>query len=157
MTRLDRGRNLDERRKTITDFDFKVTRLRYRHPVEKNFLKTIYTISTPRGIPKRSFVAYEWHAEPYEVFGLPHGNSRYTVDSYQPAMASEREVGRGLHRFSFQLISQRNHRSCRRVPPCASRWRRRSVVAAVCPTTPCACPGCARCSSNRTRRTDRSS
>lgn len=62
--------------------------------MEKNFLKTIYTISTPRGIPKRSFVAYEWGAqhEPYEVYGLPHGNARYSVDSYQPTMASEREV-----------------------------------------------------------------
>jgi hypothetical protein len=69
-----------------------VTRLRYRHPVEKNFLKTIYTISTPRGVPKRSFVSYEWHVDPYEVYGLPHGNARYSVESYQPAMASEREV-----------------------------------------------------------------
>jgi hypothetical protein len=86
-------RNSKNVRKSDNVSVLQVTRLRYRHPVEKNFLKTIYTISTPRGIPKRSFVSYEWHCDPYEVFGLPHGNARYTVDSYQPAMASEREVG----------------------------------------------------------------
>lgn len=34
--------------------------------------------------------------DPYEVYGLPHGNSRYSTESYQPAMASDREVRRSV-------------------------------------------------------------
>jgi hypothetical protein len=71
ITRLDRGRNMrsENQRKIIDEFAFKVTRLRYKHPVERNFHKIVYQITTVAGVHKRTLIAYEWHAEPYEVGG----------------------------------------------------------------------------------------
>jgi len=44
--------------------------------VERNFHKIIYQITTAANVHKRTLIAYEWHIEPYEVYGLPHGNCR---------------------------------------------------------------------------------
>jgi hypothetical protein len=67
-----------------------VARLHYKHPVERSFHKIVYQIYTLSGVHKRTLIAYEWHCDPYEVYGLPHGNCRHTAESFQPSLPSQR-------------------------------------------------------------------
>jgi hypothetical protein len=67
-----------------------VTNLCYKHPVEQRFHKIIFEIVTSSGYHRRTLVAYEWHCDPYEVYGLPHRRQRYDTSSFQPSLPSQR-------------------------------------------------------------------
>ena len=46
-------------------FDMRVTRLRYRHPMEPNFRRVVYQMLTQDNEATRVLVCYEWATEPH--------------------------------------------------------------------------------------------
>ena len=48
-----------------THYDMRVTRLRYRHPLEPNFRRVVYQLLSPDSEASRVLVCYEWATEPH--------------------------------------------------------------------------------------------
>jgi hypothetical protein len=48
-----------------THYDMRVTRLRYRHPLEPNFRRVVYQLLSPDNEASRVLVCYEWATEPH--------------------------------------------------------------------------------------------